>query len=649
MFPKILFKNKAKCILIILPLIFLINCSQNSNLPNIILILTDDQGYGDLGCYGAKGFKTPNIDGLADEGMLFTDFYVSQAVCSASRASLMTGSYSERVGVQGAISPWDVHGLDPNTETIAKILKRRGYHNAIFGKWHLGHRKQYLPLQNGFDEYSGLICSNDMWPVDYDGNPIKGKKRSYYPPMYFWEGNQPFEKIESLSDQAQLTTMITEKAVDFINRKKNDPFFLYIPHPMPHQPIAVSEKFANKSELGLYGDVIMEIDWSVGQILKALKNNSIDKNTFIIYASDNGPWLNYGKWGGSAGPLREGKGTMWEGGARVPCIMRWPDKIKPGQQLSNIAGTIDILPTIAEIIGEPVIKNKIDGVSLMPILNGIPNANPRNELFYYYGKKLIAVRKGKWKLVFPHVYRSYLNVKPGENLHPGPYGQGKSGLELYDLMSDIGETNDIAVDFPNIIYELKELAEEARTLLGDKLTDRLGTESYDTVCGIKPPSIKIRHSAIGKNITLINKAHEKYPGENSNALINGLGGTINFRDPSWQGFEAEDLIATIDLGSIQKINFIQTRFLQNQVFWIFLPKKVEIEYSLDGKDFNLLHESYPNNDFSFEQEIFYYTVKADNLKSRYVRIKASNLNQCPKYHPGAGSPCWIFSDEIIIN
>jgi len=639
----------TRLIFIIHILLFIGSCSQKPDLPNIVLILTDDQGYGDLGCYGAKGFYTPNIDKMAKEGMLFTDFYVSQAVCSASRASLMTGSYSERVGVQGALSPWDVTGLDPNTETIAKLLKRHGYQSAIFGKWHLGHREKYLPLQNGFDEYSGLICSNDMWPVDYDGNPIAGEKNSYYPPMYFWEGNKPVDKIESLDDQAKLTTMITEKAVDFINRVKNGPFFLYVPHPMPHQPIAVSEKFLGKSELGLYGDVIMEIDWSVGQILNALENNGIDDNTLVIYASDNGPWLNYGKWGGSAGPLREGKGTMWEGGARVPCIMRWPRQIKPDQKISNIAATIDILPTIQDIVGEKRIKNKIDGISMMPLLEGLPNANSRNDLFYYYEEKLIAVRKGQWKLVFPHRYRSYLNVEPGKNLHPGPYGKGQSGLELYDLVNDISETKDVSKYYPDIVNDLKELGEEARAMLGDKLSDRIGTETYDVVCGVKPPLQKIEHGAIGKRIVLKNNAHKKYPGENVDALINGLGGSINFRDQSWQGFEAEDLIATIDLGKIQKINKIQTRFLLNQVYWIFLPKKVEIEHSVDGNNFKLLYETYPDNNFSFEQKIVKYTIMPEEIKSRYIRVTAKNLNQCPSYHPGSGGPCWLFSDEIIIN
>ena len=513
-------------------------CENGKKLPNVIIIFTDDQGYGDLGCYGAEGFETPNIDSMAKEGILFTDFYVSQAVCSASRASLMTGSYAERVGIQGALSPWAVNGLDPETETIAKLLKRHGYTNAIFGKWHLGHRYEYLPLQNGFDEYSGLICSNDMWPVDYDGKPLNQDKRSYYPPMSFWEGNDPKDKIETLEDQAQITRRITELSVDFIGRNKDNPFFLYVPHPMPHQPIAASDKFLGKSKLGLYGDVIMEIDWSVGQILDALKSNGIEDNTLVIYASDNGPWLNYGKWGGSAGPLREGKGTMWEGGARVPCIMRWPEIISPGQSISNIASTIDIYPTIANILGDKIERYANDGVSLLPLLNGEKNSNPRNELYYYYGEKLIAVRKGKWKLVFPHVYRSYKGVEPGENLHPGPYNKGQSGLELYDLSNDIGETTDVAGLFPNIVKELEKVGSIARSKLGDKLTNEIGTESYAAVCGYEPEFIKIENMAVGSILTLENPPNKKYKGESSHALINGMGGTINYQDKSWQGINS---------------------------------------------------------------------------------------------------------------
>ena len=644
-FTKLILKTS----LLLFFIISINSCDKKNKSPNIIIIFTDDQGYGDLGCYGATKFETPHIDSMAKEGLLFTDFYVSQAVCSASRASLMTGSYAERVGVQGALSPWEVGGLDPKIQTIAKLLKTHRYTNAIFGKWHLGHRKEYLPLQNGFDEYAGLICSNDMWPVGYDGKPVKSSKKSYYPTMSFWEGNHPSYDIKNFKDQAQLTTTITERAVDFINRNKDKPFFLYVPHPMPHQPIAVSDKFKGKSKLGLYGDVIMEIDWSVGEILRSLKSNQIEDNTLVIFASDNGPWLNFGDWGGSAGPLREGKGTMWEGGARVPCIMQWPSSIQPNRVTSKIAGTIDILPTIADIIGTHNLNPNIDGVSLLPLLLNEPNATPRNQLYYYYGKKLIAVRKDKWKLIFPHTYRSYENVEPGKNLFRGPYGRGNAGLELYDLASDIGERKDLAKAYPDIVKELEQIGQKARSILGDKLTDTIGSEAYETVCGYSPIGINISHTAVGKKLNLINKPNDKYPGESDESLINGLAGTVNYTDPSWQGFEAEDLIATIDLGTLTEISEIKARFLQSQVFWIFLPKKIEIEHSIDGKNFELLYESYPNNDFNFEQNIFTYTVQTEKIRSRYVRIKAENIKKCPEYHPGAGGPSWIFSDEIIIN
>ena len=643
------FYKKIQMILFSIFMLLICTCESGSGLPNIIIILTDDQGYGDLGCYGAEGFITPNIDSMANQGMLFTNFYVSQAVCSASRASLMTGSYAERVGIQGALSPWSVNGLNPNIETIPKLLKRYGYVNAVFGKWHLGHRSKYLPLQNGFDEYSGLICSNDMWPVDYDGNPLREDKKSYYPPMSFWEGNEAKDTIRNLEDQASLTARITDLACNFINKNKDNPFFLYIPHPMPHQPIAASNNFKGKSKLGLYGDVIMEIDWSVGEIIKTLKKNYIDENTLIIYASDNGPWLNYGKWGGSAGPLREGKGTMWEGGARVPCIMRWPQKIAPGEKINNIASTIDIFPTIAEIIGDKNMGYHNDGVSLVPILNGDENANPRVDFYYYYGENLIAVRKGKWKLVFPHVYRSYEGVEPGENLHPGPYNRGKSGLELYDLESDIGEQYDVASLFPDIVRELQNLGESARLKFGDKLTGAIGTDAYETICGYESKFIKLNNKAIDSDLVLKNLANEKYPGESNNALINGRGGSIDYKDVSWQGFEAQDLIATIDLGEILDINSVEVRFLQSQAFWIFLPKHVEIEHSIDGANYDIIYEESPNNEFSFDQKVVSYKVDFLNLKSRYIRVKGYNLNECPDYHPGAGLPSWIFSDEIIIN
>ena len=310
--------------------------------PNIVIIFTDDQGYGDLGSFGATGFETPNLDKMAVEGMRFTNFYSAQPVCSASRAGLLTGCYPNRIGISGALFPHHEIGMNDSEITIAEMLKEKGYATAIFGKWHLGHHKQFLPLQHGFDEYTGVPYSNDMWPIQLDGTkapPDKG--RGGYPDLPLVEGNETIELITSFAGQDKLTTLNTEKAVDFINRNKNNPFFLYVPHSMPHVPLGVSDKFRGKSEQGMYGDVIMEIDWSVGQITEALKANGIEDNTILIFTTDNGPWLNYGNHAGSSGGLREGKTTSWEGGQRVPCIVKWSGNVPEGVVCSQLASSID--------------------------------------------------------------------------------------------------------------------------------------------------------------------------------------------------------------------------------------------------------------------------------------------------------------------
>jgi arylsulfatase len=438
-------------------------------LPNIVLIFIDDMGYADVGCYGAKGYLTPNIDGMAEQGMRFTSFYVAQAVCSASRAALLTGCYPNRVGIFGAYNDQAKVGINPDEETIAEVLKKKGYATACFGKWHLGHHHKFLPLQNGFDEYLGLPYSNDMWPVEYDGTALpEGHSKLRYPPLPLIEGNEKVEEIRSLEDQDTLTTRYTERAVQFIEKNKDQPFFLYVPHTMVHTPLGVSDKFKGKSEQGMYGDTMMEVDWSVGEILKTLAKHKLENKTLVIFTSDNGPWMNFGKHAGSAGPFREGKGTSWEGGVRVPCIMRWPGHIPAGTECSRMAATMDVLPTLATITGAPLPAHKIDGVNILPLLMGDPGANPREHLFYYYGKQLQAVRQGKWKLHFPHGYRSYEGVEPGKDGLPGPYAHGETGLELYDLENDISEKHDVAAKYPDVVERLTALGDRARKELGDK-------------------------------------------------------------------------------------------------------------------------------------------------------------------------------------
>ena len=428
--------------------------------------------------FGSINYETPHINKLAKEGMLFTNFYSVQAVCSASRAALLTGSYPNRIGISGALMPYSTTGLNENEITIAELLKEKGYATSIFGKWHLGFQEKFLPLNHGFDTFLGLPYSNDMWPVDFDGNQISDSsdwRKKSYPQLPLIENFNKIDEIRTLEDQAKLTTLLTERSVEFINNNKDNPFFLYLPHPMPHVPIAVSNKFKGKSPQGLYGDLMMEIDWSVGEIVKALKQNNLEENTLVIFTSDNGPWLNFGNHAGSTGGLREGKGTSFEGGQRVPTIMKWPKVISAGSISNNIAATIDVFPTIANIVSSELPKHKIDGVDISSILEGRRDSNPRDHLYYYYGKNnLEAVRKDNWKLVFPHESRSYKNVLPKNDGHPGPYSKFTAEYALYNLRRDPGEEYNVKELYPEIVKELEDLAEIARNDLGDDLNNRIG-------------------------------------------------------------------------------------------------------------------------------------------------------------------------------
>jgi arylsulfatase A len=442
--------------------------------PNIVIIFTDDQGYADVGVFGAKGFETPNLDRMAREGRAFTNFHVSQPVCSASRASLLTGCYSNRIGIHGALGPGARHGLNEKEVTLADLLKEKGYATGMAGKWHLGHHPPFLPLRHGFDEYFGIPYSNDMWPHHPEAEP------GTYPPLPLIEGEKIVNPEVTPDDQRQMTTWFTERAVQFIEKHRERPFFFYLAHPMPHVPLFVSDKFEGKSELGLYGDVMMEIDWSVGQILEALKTHGLEENTLVLFTSDNGPWLSYGDHAGSADPLREGKGTSWEGGTRVPCIISWPGKIPAGTTSGAMWMTIDLLPTIANLVGAELPEHQIDGRDVWPIIAGHPNAaNPHPAYFFYYANnQLQAVTSGdgRWKLILPHAYRTLAGRPGGKDGIPVKYEQRKvTEPELYDLQADISEKTNVAARRPEVVKRLMELAESAREDLGDSLTQRQGS------------------------------------------------------------------------------------------------------------------------------------------------------------------------------
>jgi len=434
--------------------------------PNIVIIFTDDQGYADIGCFGATNHKTPNLDRMASEGRKFTDFYVAQAVCGASRAALLTGCYPNRIGMLGAPGPKSRHGINPNEMLIPELLKTKGYSTGMFGKWHLGDHRSSLPIHHGFDEYYGLPYSNDMWPHHPGVRHLPLKERlKKWPNLPMIEGDRIIDKEVTPEEQTRLTNDYTKRAVNFIDRHKDKPFFLYLAHSMPHVPLFVSKENDNKTKNGLYADVMWEIDWSVGQILASLKENKIDKNTLVIFTTDNGPWLSYGDHAGSAKPLREGKGTAWEGGVRVPCIMRWPEKIPSSTICSEPAMTIDILPTIAQITGAKLPNHKIDGKNIWPLIKGAKNAKSPHEAYYFYwGKNLHAVRKDNWSLHFPHSYRS-LNGKPGTGGIPGKYQQKKTDIALFDLEKDISQKSNLSGKHPDIVENLKALGEKHITYI----------------------------------------------------------------------------------------------------------------------------------------------------------------------------------------
>ncbi|SEP79710.1 sulfatase family protein [Neolewinella agarilytica] len=413
--------------------------------PNIILILTDDLGYGDLSCYGSPRVRTAHLDLMASEGMKMTSFYAFPS-CSPSRAALLTGCYPPRVGIPDVVGPPGPHwtadkqnGLHPNETTLPEVLKTAGYATAMVGKWHLGHFPETMPTRQGFDQFFGLPYSNDMLP------------EQGYPDLILLRNT---DTLERNPDQHLLTGRYTEEALAFMRAKRDSPFFLYVAHSMPHVPIFASEAFDGRSGQGLYADVVGEIDGSVGRILAELKALGIDDNTLVIFTSDNGPWLTYGNHAGSAGPFREGKGTTWEGGMRVPMIVRWPDRIPAAVVSHTPASLTDILPTLAAITKAELPEKKLDGRDLTAHFTHLmaPAAAP---MCYYRSGNLDAVRVGKWKLHRSHNFRFVKEV--GDDGVRGKYDYVDTGVELYDLQGDPGEIYNVADKFPEKVAELEAL------------------------------------------------------------------------------------------------------------------------------------------------------------------------------------------------
>ena len=428
--------------------------TQKTDKPNFIVIFCDDLGYGDIGCFGSKMHNTPNIDKMAEEGIRFTSFYVTSGVCTPSRSSLMTGCYPRRVNMHEneegdcVLFPVGKKGLNPDEITIAEILKAQGYATACIGKWHLGDQPQFLPTRQGFDYYYGIPYSNDMGVRQGPGRP----------PLPLLKNEKV---IEAPAKQDTLTKRYAKQTIKFIRKNKDRPFFIYLPHTMPHDPLHAGEKFRGKSKNGIYGDAIEEIDFYTGQILTELKNQNLDEKTLVIFTSDNGASSNFG---GSNSPLKGWKGSTWEGGMREPFIARWPGKIPPAKVCDELATTMDLLPTLAILAGtKPPTDRIIDGKNIWPLLSAQNNAKTPHQAFYYYQMdQLQAVRSDNWKLHLP--------LKPKKRNWGSPEPQ--SPLQLYTLKADIAEKNNIADKHPDVVKRLMAYAEKARQDIGD--TDRPG-------------------------------------------------------------------------------------------------------------------------------------------------------------------------------
>lgn len=419
--------------------------------PNFIIIFADDMGYGDTGSFGHPTINTPNLDRMAEEGQKWTNFYAASSVCTPSRAGLLTGCLPIRNGMSGnesrrVLFPDSDGGLQQTETTIARALKTKGYSTACLGKWHLGHLPQYLPLNHGFDYFFGVPYSNDMDRIaglDHKESCFDPKVEYFQVPLY-----RNNEVIEKPFNQKNITKRYTEEAIQFIDKNKDNPFFIYLAHSMPHVPLFASEDFDGKSARGTYGDVIEEIDWSAGQLMNALKERGLAENTLVVFTSDNGPWLLFDELGGSAGLLKEGKGSTYEGGMREPSFFWWPSKIN-NRVIMDIGSTLDLYPTICNLAGVEIEnKDKIDGYDLSPVLLN-EKKSERNEIFYYRGDDIFAIRLGDYKAHFK-TRAGYGDAKPQEHNPP----------LLYNLNVDPSEKYNIAAEHPEVLDAIMKLKED---------------------------------------------------------------------------------------------------------------------------------------------------------------------------------------------
>ena len=422
--------------------------------PNIVLIFLDDAGWGDFRPFTQTQYSTPHIDQLARDGCSFYNFYVPQAICSASRAALLTGCYPEHTKFHGAHAPRE-RGLDPRFMTLGEAFQKNNYETGFFGKWHIGDQPETRPHVRGFDETAGIMYSNDMWAAHPQDPEFWGRF-----PLQYWENGEITIDSVTAEHQKMFTTWFTEKSVEFIRKNKEKSFFLYLAHPQPHVPLFCSDKFEGKSGTGLYGDVIMEIDWSVGQIVKELKDNSLEDNTLIIFTSDNGPWLSYGNHSGQT-PFREGKGTSFDGGVRSPLIMKYPGHIKANSISHNTFFSIDFFPSLCYLTGTKLPEYEIDGKNVWDIIADKPGAQSPHDYYSITMPRICEVimsSDGKWKLHLPHNYRNLVNG--GHDGSAGIHRQLEIDTSLFDMVRDPYEKINVYGNYPEVSDRLIKFAEK---------------------------------------------------------------------------------------------------------------------------------------------------------------------------------------------
>ncbi len=599
---------------LLLLLLLIYQCAPNRETkPNIIILFCDDMGYGDLGVYGHPTINTPNLDRLTTKGMKFTNFYSGSPACTASRYALLTGRYPIRSGFPWVLMPLSSRGIHPKEYTISEGLKSEGYATACYGKWHLGTAKaEYSPLSNGFDEYLGLPYSNDMIPpIHQDIALLEGR-----------------DTVEMNPDQTKLTYAYTDRAIQFIKKNKDNPFFIYLPYAMPHVPLYPGDAFKDRSTRGLYGDVIEEIDWSAGAIYEALKDEGLIENTILLFTSDNGPWLKKKELAGSSGLLKDGKGSTWEGGMRVPAIAVWEGKIEANSVCQTPVSVIDMQRTFFKLAGHTAPNdNRVDGQDVSNVFLGEPNHFDERTLFYYGAGRniLMAVRKGSWKL---HIKTSsQLGLKYFDKEMP----------LLFNLNIDPSEDYELSEQHPEIVKELLDLIEAQKKKI----------ESEPNFFDLELETSQQEHLGFEKEVVLKNTPSENYG--TAKALADGL-----FKQAedyhSLPGFHGTDMDATVDLGILTAVNSIKAGFLEVHNSWIFLPKEIVFYGSENGTDFQEIGKTeieYPKERRIHQPHVFEQKVGGKNF--RWIRVVGKNIGTCPDWHFGKGEPAWIFPDEIIVN